>query len=180
MRIGMIAPLEMRVQPPGYGGTELVASLLTEGLVRRGHDVTLFASGDSVTAARLVAGCDRFLRGAERDKGILTMLNVTACLERGDEFDLIHNHTCSEGLATAGLVRTPMLTTLHGGLNGTRARSPATRAALPSRAMQRDARLSPSAIRIPHVLPRLRRELRSFAPGARRPIAGTVGAFGDE
>jgi glycosyltransferase involved in cell wall biosynthesis len=118
MRIGVIAPLEMRVPPPGYGGTELVVSLLTEELVRRGHDVTLFASGDSVTAARLVAGCDRFLRGTGRDKGILTMLNVTACLERADEFDLIHNHTCFEGLATAGLVRTPMLTTLHGGLNG--------------------------------------------------------------
>jgi glycosyltransferase involved in cell wall biosynthesis len=118
MRIGMIAPLEMRVPPVGYGGTELVVSLLTEELVRRGHRVTLFASGDSQTQASLVAGCERFLRGTERDKGILTMLSVTACLERADEFDLIHNHTCFEGLATAGLVRTPVLTTLHGGLAG--------------------------------------------------------------
>lgn len=118
MRIAMIAPLEMRVPPAGYGGTELVVSLLTEELVRRGHDVTLFASGDSRTSARLIAGCDRFLRGTPRDKGILTMLNVTTCLERADEFDLVHNHTCFEGLATAGLVRTPMLTTLHGGLAG--------------------------------------------------------------
>jgi hypothetical protein len=54
----MIAPLEMRIPPPGYGGTELVVSLLTEGLVRRGHDVTLFASGDSVTSGRLVVGCE--------------------------------------------------------------------------------------------------------------------------
>lgn len=118
MRIGMIAPLEMRVPPVGYGGTELVVSLLTEELVRRGHDVTLFASGDSVTEAHLVPGSDRFLRGSDRDKGILTMLNVTACLERAEAFDLIHNHTCFEGMATAGLVGTPVLTTLHGGLAG--------------------------------------------------------------
>jgi glycosyltransferase involved in cell wall biosynthesis len=118
MRIGMIAPLEMRVPPLGYGGTELVVSLLAEELVRRGHEVTLFASGDSETAAELIPGCERFLRGTDRDKGILTMLNVTACLERAEEFDLIHNHTCFEGLATAGLVQTPVLTTLHGGLAG--------------------------------------------------------------
>ncbi len=53
MRIAMIAPLEIRVPPVAYGGTELVVSLLTEELVRRGHNVTLFASGDSITAARL-------------------------------------------------------------------------------------------------------------------------------
>jgi len=116
MRIGMIAPLEMRVPPLGYGGTELMVSLLTEELIRRGHEVTLFASGDSKTTAKLVAGTEQFLRGRKGDKRILTMLNVTACLERADEFDLIHNHTCFEGLATAGLVETPMLTTLHGGL----------------------------------------------------------------
>jgi glycosyltransferase involved in cell wall biosynthesis len=118
MRIAMIAPLEMRVPPVGYGGTELVVSLLTEELVRRGHEVTLFASGDSVTSATLVPGCERFLRGTDRDKRILTMLQVTACLERAHEFDLVHNHTCFEGLATAGLVDTPMLTTLHGALAG--------------------------------------------------------------
>jgi glycosyltransferase involved in cell wall biosynthesis len=118
MRIAMIAPLEMRVPPPGYGGSELVVSLLTEEFVRRGHEVTLFASGDSVTGARLVPGCDRFLRGSDRDKGLLTMLSVISCLERADEFDIIHNHTTLEGLATAGLVATPMLSTLHGGLAG--------------------------------------------------------------
>ncbi|MFQ5417118.1 MAG: glycosyltransferase, partial [Myxococcota bacterium] len=116
MRIAMIAPLEIRVPPVGYGGTELVVSLLTEELVRRGHQLTLFASGDSETAARLVSGCDRFLRGTDRDKAILGMLSLTACLERAEEFDIIHNHTTFEGLATAGLVATPMLSTLHGGL----------------------------------------------------------------
>jgi len=118
MRIAMVAPLEMRVPPIGYGGTELVVSLLTEELVRRGHEVTLFASGDSVTAASLVSVCPRFLRDSGRDGGALTLLSVVSCLEAAHEFDIIHNHTCVEGLATAGLVSTPVLTTLHGGLSG--------------------------------------------------------------
>jgi glycosyltransferase involved in cell wall biosynthesis len=118
MRIAIISPLEMRVPPLAYGGTELVVSLLTEELVQRGHDVTLFVSGDSVTRAKLVSICPSFLRGSGRDVGILTMLNVISCLERADEFDIIHNHTCIEGLATAGLAKVPVLTTLHGGLSG--------------------------------------------------------------
>jgi glycosyltransferase involved in cell wall biosynthesis len=118
MRIAMIAPLEIRVPPAAYGGTELVVSLLTEELVRRGHDVTLFASGDSLTTATLVPGSTHFLRGSGREAGILTLLNVVSCLERADDFDVIHNHTGLEGMATAGLVDTPVLTTLHGGLRG--------------------------------------------------------------
>jgi glycosyltransferase involved in cell wall biosynthesis len=118
MRIGMIAPLEMRVPPGAYGGTELIVSLLTEELVKRGHDVTLFASGDSLTSARLVAGSPCHLRGSDREPSILNLLNVMACLNRADDFDIIHNHTGLEGMATAALVETPMLTTLHGGLAG--------------------------------------------------------------
>ncbi len=118
MRIAMVSPLELRVPPVAYGGTELVVSLLTEELVRRGHEVTLFASGDSVTSAKLVSVCPHFLRGSGRDASILTMISVVSCLEQADKFDIIHNHTCLEGLATAGLVKTPVLTTLHGGLSG--------------------------------------------------------------
>ena len=118
MKIGMISPLEMPVPPIAYGGSELVVSLLTEELVKRGHDITLFASGDSVTSAKLESICPHLLRGSDRDKGILTMLNVVSCLEQADRFDIIHNHTCFEGLSTAGLVKTPILTTLHGGLKG--------------------------------------------------------------
>jgi glycosyltransferase involved in cell wall biosynthesis len=118
MRIAMVAPLEMRVPPVAYGGTELVVSLLTEGLVQRGHEVTLFASGDSLTSSRLESVCPHFLRGSERHRGILNLLNVVGCLEQADKFDIIHNHTCLEGLATAGLVKTPVLTTLHGGMSG--------------------------------------------------------------
>lgn len=118
MRIGMIAPLELRVPPLAYGGTELIVSLLTEELVRRNHSVTLFASGDSCTSASLVAGAPSYLRGSHRNKGLLSILNVVSCLERSDDFDLIHNHTGLEGMATAGLIRTPVLTTLHGALEG--------------------------------------------------------------
>lgn len=113
MRIGMVAPLEIRVPPVAYGGTELIVSLLTEELVRRGHDVTLFASGDSITSAKLETVCSHFLRGTDRNKIILNMLNVASCLERADEFDIIHNHTEVEGMSTAGLVKTPMLSTIH-------------------------------------------------------------------
>ncbi len=118
LRIAMVAPVEMRVPPVGYGGTELVVSLLTEELVRRGHRVSLFAAGDAVTGAELVSVVPHFLRGTDRDKALLTMLNMMACMERAERFDIIHNHTCFEGLATAGLVDTPVLTTLHGPLHG--------------------------------------------------------------
>jgi glycosyltransferase involved in cell wall biosynthesis len=118
MRIGIIAPLEIRVPPAAYGGTELVVSLLTEELVARGHEVTLFASGDSVTSARLRSVCPCFLRGTNRDKGILNMLNAVSCLEQADNFDIIHNHSQMEGMSIASLVKTPMLTTLHCVLKG--------------------------------------------------------------
>ncbi|MBI2854039.1 MAG: glycosyltransferase family 4 protein [Chloroflexi bacterium] len=118
MRIGVISPLEIRVPPVAYGGTELIVYLLIEELVRLGHDVTLFASGDSITSAELVSVCPQFLRGTNHDKHLLNMLNVATCLERADSFDIIHNHTVLEGMSTAGMLRTPMLTTLHGDLNG--------------------------------------------------------------
>ena len=82
----MIAPLEIRVSPIGYGGTELIVSLLTEELVMRGHEITLFASGDSISQARLQAVCPHFLRDSKRDKGILNLLNVVACLQRAFSF----------------------------------------------------------------------------------------------
>lgn len=113
MRIGMIAPLDLRVPPIGYGGTELVVSLLTDELVRRGHDVTLFASGDSITRARLVSVVDRFLRGSGRDIHLLNWMNAATCMEEAKSFDIIHNHTAVEGMALASLAETPMLTTLH-------------------------------------------------------------------
>ncbi len=114
MRIAVLSPLEIRVPPVAYGGIELVVGLLIDGLVERGYDVTLFASGDSLTAARLVPVCPSSLRGTARHKGILNLLSVIACLEREDHFDIIHNHTEYEGMAMAGVFGPPVLTTLHG------------------------------------------------------------------
>lgn len=118
MRIGMIAPLEFRLPPIAYGGTEQVVSLLTEELVRRGHDVALFAAADSITSAELVPGSPYGLRGTDRDKNVLNMLNAAACMERAEDFDVIHNHVPLEGMPLAGLVDTPVLTTFHGGFAG--------------------------------------------------------------
>jgi glycosyltransferase involved in cell wall biosynthesis len=119
MRIAMIAPIEVRVPPVAYGGTELVVSILTEELIRLGHDVTLFASGDSITRANLVSIVPQFLWRScvKNSSSPLSLLNVIQALERAENFDIIHNHTSFEGLATAGLIKTPVLTTLHGGLD---------------------------------------------------------------
>jgi len=121
MRIAMISPLEMRVPPVAYGGTELVVSLLTEALIRRGHKVALFASGDSVTQAELIPGSDSFLRGLNKsseEKHILEIRNIVNCLGRADQFDIIHNHSSPWGMVMAGFSRTPVLTTLHNQLTG--------------------------------------------------------------
>jgi glycosyltransferase involved in cell wall biosynthesis len=116
MRIAQIAPLWERVPPPAYGGTELVVSLLTEELVRRGHDVTLFASGDSITQANLESVHSRALRldSSIREYGIYEMLQLSQVYERADEFDVIHSHMGCAALPYAPLVKTPTVHTLHG------------------------------------------------------------------
>jgi glycosyltransferase involved in cell wall biosynthesis len=114
MRILQIAPAWEPVPPPAYGGTESVVSLLTEELVRRGHDVTLWASGDSQTAARLESVCPRALRTAEcADTRPWDLLHAASALARAGEFDIVHNHAGEVVLAMADLVRRPILSTLH-------------------------------------------------------------------
>src|ERR1700757_3504606 len=94
MRIAQVAPLTEAVPPTLYGGTERVISWLTEELVALGHDVTLFASGDSVTAAKLEAMWPRALRldGTVRDPYALHMMTIEKVYRRAHEFDLIHFH----------------------------------------------------------------------------------------
>ncbi len=94
LRIAQIAPLWERLPPPLYGGTERVVSSLTEGLVRDGHDVTLYASGDSVTKARLVSVYPRplFRDGVPWTDVIYPMLNITEAFDHESEFDIIHVH----------------------------------------------------------------------------------------
>ncbi|MEM6755153.1 MAG: glycosyltransferase family 4 protein [Cyanobacteria bacterium P01_C01_bin.38] len=115
MRIAQVAPLRERVPPPSYGGIELVVSHLTDELVRRGHEVTLFASGDSLTQAKLEAVCDRALRLDENvvNCDAYELLELSQVYQQAAEFDIIHSHLGVLTLATAGLVATPTLHTLH-------------------------------------------------------------------
>jgi glycosyltransferase involved in cell wall biosynthesis len=94
LRIAQVSPLYERVPPKGYGGTERVVSYLTEELVRQGHEVTLFASGDSGTSARLVAPCRRSLRSDRSciDPIVYHVLMLDMVGKRADEFDIIHFH----------------------------------------------------------------------------------------
>ncbi|MDB5097149.1 MAG: glycosyltransferase [Cyanobacteria bacterium RYN_339] len=120
MRIAVLAPIWERVPPPAYGGIETVVYLLVEGLVAAGHDVTLFATGDSRTSARLVAIVPRALREQVLPAHLCQpheALQALACLERAAEFDVIHNHAGYLPLLGARGTPTPMLTTLHGAFN---------------------------------------------------------------
>ena len=116
MRIAQIAPLAEPVPPELYGGTERVVSLLTEELVRRGHEVTLFASGDSETEARLVSATREALRlgPVDLDPNLYQMLALGLVFERADQFDVIHSHVDYFALPFTPLVKTPVVTTLHG------------------------------------------------------------------
>jgi len=116
MRIAQIAPLWERVPPLGYGGTELVVGLLTDELVRRGHEVTLFASGDSITLAKLQSVHPYALRldSSIKECNIYEMLELALVYEQAQTFDIIHSHMGWSALPYANLVKTPTVTTLHG------------------------------------------------------------------
>ena len=119
MRIAQVAPLYEAVPPLLYGGTERVVSWLTEELVAMGHEVTLFASGDSVTAAELDAICPRALRLDPDlvDGGAPTALLFERVARRAGEFDVIHNHMDYLPLPLFSRLGVPVVTTLHGRLN---------------------------------------------------------------
>lgn len=115
MKIAMISPIAWRTPPRHYGPWENIASLICEGLVKRGIDVTLFATKDSITAGKLHAVCPS---GYEEDKNIepkvWECLHISEVFEHADEFDLIHNNFDFLPLTYSKLVNTPMLTTIHG------------------------------------------------------------------
>jgi glycosyltransferase involved in cell wall biosynthesis len=116
MRIAQVAPLNERVPPPLYGGTERVVSYLTEELVRLGHDVTLFASGDSETSARLVAACPRALwRDADVRETLPHHVRLMELVFRDvSRFDIVHFHTDYVHFPLVRRHRCPSVTTLHG------------------------------------------------------------------
>lgn len=117
MRIAQLAPLVESVPPRTYGGTELVVSLLTEGLVAAGHQVTLFASGDSRTTANLISVAPKALRLDEqipmRRWSAYSLLQLNEFDKRKSDFDIVHNHMSYEALSALGRVSSPSLTTNH-------------------------------------------------------------------
>ncbi|TMD53455.1 MAG: glycosyltransferase family 4 protein, partial [Chloroflexi bacterium] len=115
MRVAMLAPISWRVPPRHYGPWERVVSLLTEGLVERDVDVTLFATADSVTQARLDAICPRPLEeDPSLDPKVWESLHIANAFEKADRFDVIHNHYDFLPLTYTGLFATPVVTTVHG------------------------------------------------------------------
>jgi glycosyltransferase involved in cell wall biosynthesis len=116
MRIAQVAPLWERVPPPGYGGIELVVGLLTDELVRRGHEVTLFASGDSISLAKLESVHPRALRldPTVKECSVYEMLQLSRVYQQGEQFDIIHSHVGYPALLYASMVKTPTVHTLHG------------------------------------------------------------------
>lgn len=115
LRVAVLAPISWRVPPRHYGPWEQFASLLTEGLVARGHEVTLFATADSLTRARLVGSAARgYSEDPTIDAKVWECLHISAVFERASEFDLIHNSFDFLPLSFCGLVDTPVVTTIHG------------------------------------------------------------------
>jgi glycosyltransferase involved in cell wall biosynthesis len=120
LRIAQVSPLYESVPPTTYGGTERVVSYITEELVRQGHDVTLFASGDSVTAARLVPVCTRALRLLGRgciDPLTHHILLLERVCQESAKFDIIHYHIDYMHFAISRRMAVPHVTTLHGRLD---------------------------------------------------------------
>src|SRR5208337_1644222 len=114
-RVAVLSPIAWRTPPRQYGAWETVASNITEGLVARGWDVTLFATRDSVTCAHLHAVVDQ---GYEEDPAVdpkvAEYLHISEAFEHAAEFDLIHSHYDFMALTYSRLVKTPVLTTIHG------------------------------------------------------------------
>jgi glycosyltransferase involved in cell wall biosynthesis len=117
LRIAILAPVWFAVPPSGYGGIEWVVSLLADALVNAGHEVTLFASGDSRTRATLVSvfpqAPSRLIGRSQPE-----LLHALTCYSRADEFDVINDHTGMLGAVLGETVKTPVVHTVHGPLEG--------------------------------------------------------------
>lgn len=115
MKVAVLAPVAWRTPPRHYGPWEQFASTLAEGLVDAGMDVTLFATRDSVTDAKLRWACDRpYEENPEADAKVCEYMHISQAAELADEFDIIHNGYDFMPLTYSGLIKTPMVTTIHG------------------------------------------------------------------
>jgi len=115
MKVAVLAPVAWRTPPRHYGPWEQVASNIAEGLIKKGVEVTLFATGDSITAGTLDAICATgYEEDRNQDAKVLECLHISNLMEKADQFDLIHNNFDFLPLTYSGLVKTPVITTIHG------------------------------------------------------------------
>ena len=115
MKIAILSSIAWRTPPRKYGPWEQVASYLAEGLHARGIDVTLFATSDSITKAKLDATCAvPYAEDAQVDAKVVECIHISNVMEKADQFDLIHNHFDFLPLTYSKLIQTPVLTTIHG------------------------------------------------------------------
>lgn len=115
MKIAILSPVAWRTPPRHYGPWEQIASNVAEGLVQAGHDVTLFATADSLTSAKLDAVIETgYEEDRTQDAKVVECLHISNLMEKAGDFDIIHNHFDFLPLTWSRLIRTPMITTIHG------------------------------------------------------------------
>ena len=115
MKVAILAPIAWRTPPRKYGPWEQVASNIAEGLIEKGIDVTLFATGDSFTKGKLEYICEKaYAENSDLDPKVWESLHISHLIEQADRFDLIHNNYDFLPLSYSRLISTPMVTTIHG------------------------------------------------------------------
>lgn len=115
MKIAILSPIAWRTPPKMYGPWEQVASNIAEGLIKKGHDVTLFATSDSITKGNLINTCKKgYAEDTDLDPKVNECLHISNLMERADEFDIIHNNYDFLPLTYSRFIKTPMVTTIHG------------------------------------------------------------------
>jgi len=115
MRVAILSPVAWRTPPRHYGPWEQIASNIAEGMVKKGAEVTLFATGDSITAGKLESVCAQgYEEDRNQDAKVLECLHISNLMEKADQFDIIHNNFDFLPLTYSGLIKTPVITTIHG------------------------------------------------------------------
>lgn len=115
MKVAVLSPVAWRTPPRHYGPWEQVASNIAEGIIKLGAEVTLFATGDSITAGKLESICETgYEEDRSQDAKVLECLHISNLMERAGDFDIIHNNFDFLPLTYSGLIKTPMITTIHG------------------------------------------------------------------
>ncbi|MDP9048301.1 MAG: glycosyltransferase family 4 protein [Bacteroidota bacterium] len=115
MKVAVLAPVAWRTPPRHYGPWEQVASNIAEGLLQKGIDVTVFATGDSITAGKLEAICEKgYEENRDQDAKVLECLHISNLMEKASQFDIIHNNFDFLPLTYSALIKRPIITTIHG------------------------------------------------------------------